>query len=443
MNDGKKLKIESVSSNDSEIFSLSEDSFFSNLSDIEDLRSTIPSEDEIAAKKLQAVLKITELLMTTYDINEIFKIIMDKAIELTSAERGYLILFDSNGEMNVAYTMNMEVEDKQDALKQVSKTVINQVVEEKRVITIKNALKDEEYEVQMSIVNLKLKSVMCAPMIVKDKVIGIIYVENRTVPGIFNSEAAELIKFFGNQCGVAIENYRLIKANKEYSESLEKMVEERTHELQNQKKYTENVLENIGELLITIDINQKILTVNKALEGILKLESSSFVGKQLSELYDKDNYQELIKACKSDKVIPNIPCYIRNSENQKISINATVSPIFENKETIGFIIINKDMTEIEKFEKERLERKELESITNAAVTANDQINTPLGVIIGRAEILKKFVKDDSKARKNIETIKEQAYRIRNTMDEMKKLTAIKTKNYKLNGITMLDLNKKE
>ena len=73
-------------------------------------------------------------------------------------------------------------------------------------------------------------------------------------------------------------------------------------------------------------------------------------------------------------------------------------------------------------EQEKLEMKELESITKAAVTANDQINTPLGVIIGRATLLSGMVADNDNAQKNLNVIKEQAYRIKETLNEMKKNT---------------------
>lgn len=443
MSDNKKVTSDSVSSHDSDIFSLSEDSFFNNLSEIEDLRSSVPSHDEVANKKLQAILSITEQLMTTYDASKIFEMIMSKAIDLTQAERGYLILVkefaEKERELEVAYVKNMELAHTEDALKQVSSTIINHVIDEKRVEIVKNALKDEEYEVQMSIVNLQLKSIMCAPMIVKDKVIGIIYVENRTIPGIFNKEAGELLTLFGNLCGVAIENIRLIEANMRYASSLEKMVEERTVELQNQKRYNENIIKHIGEILITIDNKFKIITVNDAMHNILGLEADSFIGAGLDQLYDADSYNKIEKAVACKTNVSNIKCRLTDSLGNKISFSATVSPIIEDGKLIGSIVINTNLTEMEKYEAERLERKELESITMAAVTANDQINTPLGVIIGRATILGSMFPEDEKAQKNIDVIKNQSYRIKDTLDEMKKITKIKEKEYKLDGMKMLDL----
>jgi len=276
-------------------------------------------------------------------------------------------------------------------------------------------------------------------MVVKDRIIGIIYVENRTIPGIFNKEAGELLTFFGNQCAVALENFKLIDENKKYASSLEKMVEERTIELHKQKKFNENIIEHIGEILITVDNNNTIVTINKVMKDILNLEPKSFVGKSLAPLYAGEDFEKITEAVKSKSNVSNIKCQIKNSAGESISFSATVSPIIEDGNRVGSIIINTDMTEVERYEKIKLEKKELDSITKAAVTANDQINTPLGVIIGRAAILANLIPDEEKVHKNLDIIKAQAYRIRETLDEMKKITKIKEKEYKLEGITMLDL----
>ena len=442
MNDNSNEK-RKISASDSDIFSISsEESFFNNIAEIEDLRNVVPTHEETANKKLQEVLSVTEKLMTTYNRDEIFELIISKSIRLTGAERGYLILIDKENKLNVSYALNMESETPQDSLKEISSTVINKVIDDKEVIIIKDALKDQEYEVKRSIINLRLKSIMCVPMIRENVVIGIIYVENRTIPGIFNSESGEILKFFGNQCAVALENLNLLDENKKYALTLEKQVEERTSELEFEKSYIEKIIDNVGEILIAVDQDLKIERSNNAL-NILGIGSKEVVGKKLSEFYEKESFGQIKKAIKEGKNVANIPCYVKNQSGVKVHFSATITHISDNSKIIGSIIINKDMTEVEKYEKEKLAKNALESITKAAVTANDQINTPLGVIIGRATILSSYLPADDKFQKNLETIKEQSYRIKETLNEMKEITKIKEKDYKLDGVKMIDLDQKK
>ena len=436
-----KERSEEISSSDSDIFSISsKESFFSSIHDIENLRNVLPTHEETESKKLQQVLSITEKLMTTFKKEDIYHIIIEKSIEFTGAERGYLLLING-GELEVVYSLNMNTQTPEESVREISSTVINKVLSEKEVIIIKDALNDEEYEVKRSIINLRLKAIMCVPMIKEGKVTGIIYVENRKIPGIFNFESGEILKFFGNQCAIALENLDLLQENKDYAINLERQVDERTAELSYEKAFVERIIENIGEILVAVDNNSTIVKMNSAVKQILGLESDSYLGKTIEEFYDGDSCKLVSEAIDSKKNTSNISCYILNSDGKRVHFSATVSHIIENSEVIGSVIINKDMTEVEKYEMERLEKRELESITKAAVTANDQINTPLGVIIGRATILSSLIPNDENINKNLNVIKDQAYRIKETLNEMKRITKIKEKEYKLDGIRMIDLDR--
>ena len=437
----QQISSDDISSSDSDIFSISsEESFFNSIQDIENLRNVLPTHEETESKKLQQVLSVTEKLMTTYEKKDIFRIIIEKSIELTGAERGYLILLKDDGELKVVFSLNMDTQSPEDSVQEISSTVISKVLAEREAIIIKDALNDEEYEVKRSIINLKLKAIMCAPMIKEGKVSGIIYVENRKIPGIFNSESAEVLKFFGNQCAVALENLDLIEQNKKYSLSLEKLVEERTSELAYEKAFIERIIENIGEILIAVDKQGKILKMNSAVCQILGKDPQSYIGKGICDFYREGSYEIITDAIASETNVSNVSCYIMNSEKRDVHFSATLRHITENSSVVGSVIINKDMTQVEKFEQERLEKRELESITKAAVTANDQINTPLNVIIGRASILFSLLPENENIRKNVDIIKEQAHRIKNTLNEMKKITKVREKDYKLDGVRMIDLD---
>jgi len=112
--------------------------------------------------------------------------------------------------------------------------------------------------------------------------------------------------------------------------------------------------------------------------------------------------------------------------------------ITENGYYIGFLTSSAILKIVNK---RNLKIKQLESINMVAVTAGDQINTPLGVIIGRATIIASMLKcDDHQITKNINLIKEQAYRIKRTVDAIKNIKVIQDKDYKLDDLKMLDLS---
>ena len=80
---------------------------------------------------------------------------------------------------------------------------------------------------------MQLRSIMCTPLISQDKIIGAIYVENRSRSGQFKKDDVIPLEFFSNHAAVAIENAYL-------NENLERLVEERTRQLEMAKEMAES-----------------------------------------------------------------------------------------------------------------------------------------------------------------------------------------------------------
>jgi HD-GYP domain-containing protein (c-di-GMP phosphodiesterase class II) len=66
-----------------------------------------------------------------------------------------------------------------------------------------------------------LLSILCAPLKIKDDLIGVIYVDNRAHTGIFNADDLGMISAFANQAAVAIYNARLFDDLQESNAELE------------------------------------------------------------------------------------------------------------------------------------------------------------------------------------------------------------------------------
>jgi putative nucleotidyltransferase with HDIG domain len=150
--------------------------------------------------------------------------VMDTLIKLTGAERGFLILLDpSDGKLKKPETsrgidhINLDAE----AFK-VSGTIVRKVANTGETILTTNAQEDSRFGGQESIIAFNLRSILCAPLKLKDKVIGVVYVDNRVHTGIFQESDRRLITAFADQAAVAINNADLIENLKETNFQLEK-----------------------------------------------------------------------------------------------------------------------------------------------------------------------------------------------------------------------------
>jgi signal transduction histidine kinase len=168
------------------------------------------SSVETQESRLAALYRVSQSLGLTLDQNEVLNQVMDAIIELTGAERGFLTLIDSaTGELHLRAARNMEGENLQSEDMEVSRTVIQSVIETEQGVVTTDAQTDPRFAGQQSVVFHSLRSILCAPLRSSGKIIGVIYVENRTQSGIFTNEDLDLLNAFATQAAVAIENARL------------------------------------------------------------------------------------------------------------------------------------------------------------------------------------------------------------------------------------------
>jgi phosphoserine phosphatase RsbU/P len=162
---------------------------------------------------LRKLLAINKELNREHELRPLLERIIDTAIELMAAERGFLILVD-RGEMKVEIARGLSREGTQKNGPAVSKQICNEVMEKGEAILTTNAVQDENYGRFQSVVGLGIHSVLCVPFKIKETVLGVIYLDNDRV-GAFSVMDVELLEAFSDQAAVAIDNARLIRVMKQ------------------------------------------------------------------------------------------------------------------------------------------------------------------------------------------------------------------------------------
>jgi signal transduction histidine kinase len=170
------------------------------------------SQERAAAdqeRRLAALFEVSKLIGSSLDLREVLSQTMDAIIQLTEAERGFLMLFDESGELEIKAARNLAKETlEQDEFK-ISRSVIRTVADTGEQVVTTNASEDPRFANQASVMMHNLRSIQCVPLRARGKTIGVIYVDNRIHAGVFDEGDLQLLSAFANQAAVAIENARL------------------------------------------------------------------------------------------------------------------------------------------------------------------------------------------------------------------------------------------
>ncbi len=175
---------------------------------LESLQQRLNATEEHS--QLAALYRVSQVLGTSLEIDEVLNQVMDAVIELTGAERGFLILSNPDAEeLNLRAARNFERENLAEKSMEVSRTVIRTVLESGTGVVTTNAQKDPRFLDKSSVINFALRSIICAPLLSRGKTIGVIYVDNRALAGLFQESDLSLLNTFAAQAAVVIENARL------------------------------------------------------------------------------------------------------------------------------------------------------------------------------------------------------------------------------------------
>ncbi len=158
---------------------------------------------------LATLYQVTRTLNSSLDLDEVLNEVMDRVIEVTGAERGFLMLREDDGQLAFKVARGLGQQDLEDPEFKVSMTIVRRVEETGQPLLTDNAQFDERIAMGKSIVALGLRSILCVPIYVKDRMIGLVYVDNRLQAGVFNEDDLDLLVAFAFQAGIAIENARL------------------------------------------------------------------------------------------------------------------------------------------------------------------------------------------------------------------------------------------
>ena len=156
--------------------------------------------------------------------------ILDAAIELAGAERGFLIerrraSVDGGGEdgldWEVVAARNIDRENVRKGLRKVSRSITARVLETGEAFRSDDAINDDAIEPRASITELKLRSVLCVPLRVGEEVRGCLHVDNRFAQGQFDAGIQDLLEAFADQAALALERVHLLAENQAVAQRLE------------------------------------------------------------------------------------------------------------------------------------------------------------------------------------------------------------------------------
>lgn len=161
--------------------------------------------------RFEALYNVSRILGASLELQVVLDQVMDAVIQLTGAERGFLMLRDQDGGLEVKAARNIDQQTLDSSKFEFSRTIVYQVLDNAEAVVTTNAAEDPRYMDKASIMTHALRSIMAVPLRARGQVIGVAYVDNHVVADLFDDADLNALEALGGQAAIAIENAKLFE----------------------------------------------------------------------------------------------------------------------------------------------------------------------------------------------------------------------------------------
>ena len=160
--------------------------------------------------KLKALLEISRNLGRAIGMVDVLPKMLDSLFKIfIQADRGFIVLKDPQSGRLVPKAIKYRRSEDTQSIK-ISRTIINSVMTSKQAVLSADAASDERFDMSESIVDFRIRSMMCAPLITGEgNALGVIQIDTLDPRNRFNREDLDVLASVACQAAFAVENAQL------------------------------------------------------------------------------------------------------------------------------------------------------------------------------------------------------------------------------------------
>ncbi len=294
-------------------------------------------------ERLRALAHTTQIVNSSLELDGVLEQVMDTAIALIGAERGFIVLQSSRtGELEFRVARDNQQHTIEPDRFNISRTILTEVARSGQPVIAQDALLDPAYGAKASIAAQATRSILCVPLIFRERVTGVLYADNRRVAGLFGEKELNLLAAFAHQAAIAIENARLYDRARRTLDEITEI-----------KEIMDNVFESIASGVITTNYAHTILTCNRAAGRILNVTPGAIVGRSLQDVFPAlfERAHGLIDAVYRDQTPQSMEIEPVMPGRGAVNLRIKLTPLQDvNNITYGLVIVADDLTAIKQRE---------------------------------------------------------------------------------------------
>ncbi len=243
----------------------------------EEYRMFFSEELQFRQESFGVLFDIVRSINSVLEPDDLFEVIMDEAIRHSGADRGLILIPDENRDtFDVKTARHIEPSDMKDVT-QISLSIVREVYTSGKPVVTADAQTDDRFRERQSVLAYHIRSIMCVPLKIRNKIAGAVYVDKQFDANYFTESNVQFLESFAHLAAIAIENARLYRNLRDEKDSLQKENIDLRH-LVREKYMTHNI---VGRSKPMADVF-RMIDMAAASGAPVIIEGESGTGKELA-----------------------------------------------------------------------------------------------------------------------------------------------------------------
>ena len=244
------------------------------------------------------------------------------------------------------------------------------------------------------------------PCVSKEGTIAVLALGRRDSAEPLSSEDMALLAAVAGQVATALENGRLYRQLQTKAEELDRL-----------REFNENVLESLDDGLLVLDLDDRVIRWNRAIERLYGVPRAMAIGQPLEAVFERSVIEALC-AARRDRpegvTLYRMPLGSREHPDRRLLVNVTTVPlrthVGPNIRTTGTVIIIEDISARVQLEEQLQVSDKMASIGLLAAGVAHEVNTPLTGISSFTQMLLEAADPEDPRTRLLEKIERQTFR---------------------------------
>ncbi len=236
--------------------------FFDSFDSLENLeeesRRMETSGSGFAEENLQQILELTHQINQAEDPDHVFAGLLSAAIRLVDAEFGAIVLEQDDGSYGYAQALDRKGKSYENPDELVSSSIVRQVLETGVSARNENIQDNESLSSRKSVIKLDLKSSLCVPLKLQDRIVGAIYVHNQSQVSVFTNQMLVLLEVFCELGSIILTHIHLRRQERR-----------RYKEVRDLQAYHQSIVDSVPVMLLVIDEKGHVHFSNRLSDELL------------------------------------------------------------------------------------------------------------------------------------------------------------------------------